>query len=78
MRKARIINTLFTNFTQGEIIDVYSLEEVLASNLSESAREWLNEGEKESIGFFCLSNFNPTDDGTIDFTRFFEGDIELL
>ena len=77
MRKAIIKDIRFTNFKRGDIIDVYSIEEVLSANINEDSKRWLNEDINRFIGL-CLSEFNPLEDGTTDFTGFYEGDIKFL
>ena len=77
MKKAIIKDTRFTKFNYGDTIDIYSIEEVLSSNLNDDVRGWLNEDTNRFIGL-CLSEFNPLEDGTTDFTGFYEGDIEWV
>lgn len=77
MNKAIIKNTIFTSFNVGDIIDIYSLEDILTSNIDDDLREWINMNGIKFIGF-CLSKANPTDDGTIDFTGLYEEDVEWV
>lgn len=74
MRKVKLVNTLLTHFKSGDIIDMYSEEEVLASNINKSEREWVN----TTGGFigFCLSGYPNGANDTIDYTGLFPEDIE--
>lgn len=76
MKKGKILNTQFTSFNKGDIIDVYSVKEVLEINMSDRAREWIEEDRDRFVGF-CLSCFNPLPEGGVDFTGLYKEDVEL-
>lgn len=76
MEKAKILNTCLTHFKIREIIDIYSEEEVLESNINESEKDFINESKGKFVGY-CLSGY-PNDDGTIDYTGLYEEDVEWI
>lgn len=77
MIKVKILNTNFTNYKNEDIIDLYSVEEVLNSNINDLEKDWIKQHGYKFIGY-CLSSYPNLTDDTIDFIGMYEKDVLLL
>jgi len=69
-------NESLTNYKIGDIVDIYSKEEMLSSNIDEETREWVR-GNGDIFVAYCLDNWG-SEVGRMDFMGLYKEDIELL
>lgn len=70
-------NESLSNYKIGDIIDVYSREEMLSANINEETKEWVRKNGDIFVGY-CLDNWDGNDEDRMDFMGLYKEDIEIL
>ena len=78
MRRVKIIDGSYDKFNTGDIIEIYSKEEILNSNINinNETKEWVAMNKYNFDGYYI--DYMPAYDGTIDFRGIYKEEFELL